>query len=183
MSGAPSIRIVRRLVPAGAAVLLLCAGCGGSSARQFAAGSLPRIVLQPADVPAWTRFQNDSGTAADTGSLGSRDRVGTWIARYRSSQGVIVSRVDLYRSTGAAHNAFARLDAQAVGNGVAPLATPRLGDERAGYTVGTTLIFDSIFWRRSNAILSVVLQKPAAKAGEANRLAEREDARAVRALG
>jgi hypothetical protein len=175
---------VRRLAPAGAAILLLCAACGGSSARQFAAASLPRIVLQPADVPSWTRFENDSGTAADTGSLGSRDRIGVWIARYRSSQGVVVSRIDLYRSAGAAHDAFKRLGTQAVGNGVAPLPTPpHLGDERVGYTVGTTLIFDSIFWRRANAVLSVVLQEPDAKAGEASRLAEQEDARALTALG
>jgi hypothetical protein len=160
-------------------MLLFCAGCGGGSARQLAAASLPRVVLQPGDVPSWTRFENDSGTAADAGALGGRDRIGVWIARYRSSRGVLVSRIDLYRNADAAHTAFKRLGAQAVGNGIAALSTPRLGDERVGFTVGTTLIFDSIFWRRANAILSVVLQAPDAKVQEASRLAAQEDARAV----
>jgi hypothetical protein len=157
--------------------VVACAACGGSS-HTLEPKSLPRLVLQPAELPGWTRFENDAGTAADAGVLGSRDRNGAWIARYRSPSGVVVSRIDLYRSSADAKRVFSQLRAQAsLGTGVRPVATPSVGDERVGYLAGSVLRFKSIFWRRANAIGSVVVQGRDVSKPDAGALAQTVDGR------
>ncbi len=156
------------------ATLVLAAGtaCGGTGPT-LAVAKLSRVVLQPKDLPGWDRFEADAGTRADTGFLGSPDRRGVWIARYRSGAGIVVSRVDLYRSAKAAHKVYDALQGRATSNTLRPLTLPPLGDERVGYATRSTVTLDSIFWRRANAIASLVVQGSRVSA---TALANREDA-------
>jgi hypothetical protein len=158
-----------------AAGVVMLAGCG--SQAMLNPKRLPQVVLQPSDLPGWTRFQSDPGTEADAGELGSRDRTGDWIARYRRAASIVVSRVDIYENAGAAHDVFKQLQDT---NGALPLRVPALGSERVGYSVGSTTPTSVVFWRRANAIGSVVVQGvgPAAVA-----LAAREDGRIRKAIG
>lgn len=168
---------MRYSAPVLAAVVALLAGCGGQ--HSLAPGRLSQVVLQPSDLHGWTRFQDDPGTAADAGQLGSRDRTGDWIARYRRGAAVVVSRVDIYRNAAAAHDVFGNLRGQAGPNGVRPLAVPVLGDERLGYRVGGLQPVAAVFWRRANAIGSIVVQGHGPAAAP---LAQREDAKINGAL-
>jgi hypothetical protein len=171
---------VRRL----ALALLVAAGCAacGSSSSSLPAKALPRIVLQPADLAGWTRFQNDAGTAADAGFLGSSDRSGVWIARYRSGKGVVVSRVDLYQSAGAARDVFKTAKTPTANRGVQHLDTPALGDERVGYSTRTSLSVETIFWRRANAIGSIVVEGRDIGRTDAGALASTVDGRMKSAM-
>jgi hypothetical protein len=157
--------------------VVACAACGSSS-HTLDPKSLPRLVLQPADLRGWTRFENDAGTVGDAGVLGSRDRNGAWIARYRSPRGVVVSRIDLYRSSADAKRLFSQLRAQAsLGTGVQQIATPSVGEERVGYVTGTSLKLKTVFWRRTNAIGSIVVQGRDVANPDAGRLAQMVDGR------
>src|SRR5436305_6655563 len=106
--------------------LVLAAGssCGGGT-KTLSAASLSDVVLQPRDLAGWNRFEADAGTRADTGFLGSNDRTGVWIARYRRGAGIVVSRVDLYRSAKAAHKIFDAFQTRAAGTNISPLTTPK----------------------------------------------------------
>jgi len=169
---------VRYSAPVLVAAVALLAGCG--SQHTLAPGRLPQVVLQPSDLRGWMRFQDDPGTAADAGELGSRDRTGDWIARYRRGASVVVSRVDIYRNGHAAHDVFGHLSGEAGTNGVRALTVPPLGDERLGYRVAGAQPVTAIFWRRANAIGSVIVEGPGPPATP---LAEREDAKISRAIG
>jgi hypothetical protein len=158
-------------------VLAACTACGAS--RTLSAASLSRVVLQPRDLAGWSRFQADAGTRADTGFLGSSDRTGVWIARYRRGSGIVVSRVDLYRSAKAAHTVFDALKSRVAGTDVGLLATPKVGEERVGYAISSTAKLKSIFWRRANAIASLAVQGNAINPVD---LASRADARLRAAL-
>jgi len=171
------MRRVSQLIALAALVLGAASACG--SARTLSAASLPQSVLQPRDLKGWSRFEADAGTRADTGFLGSSDRTGVWIARYRKAGGIIVSRVDLYGSSKAAHEVFATLQSHVGGTNVGVLPTPKIGDERVGYTTRSTPKLDSIFWRRANAIASVAVQGSGPSAAA---LATRVDARIKAAL-
>jgi hypothetical protein len=167
---------VRRLA-AGSILILFCAACGSAS-HTLAAKSLPHLVLQRGDLPGWTRFQNDAGTAADAGVLGARKRTGAWIARYRSPSGIVVSRIDLYGSAADAKAVFAQLQSAAsAGTAVRSIPTPSVGDERVGYLAGTSLKLESIFWRRANAIGSIVVQGREVAKPDAAALSEKVDGR------
>ena len=165
---------MRRLVPF-VSLLALAAACGGS-AHRLDPKALPTVVLQPRDLPAWTRFENDPGLVADAGFLGSRDRTGAWIARFRSPRGIVVSRVDLYRTASAAGAVFEKLQSHVETN-VRSLPTPALGDERVGYVTGSSLKLESIFWRRANAIGSIVVEGRDPRAVPAGALATTMDER------
>jgi hypothetical protein len=165
---------MRKIALAAAALACTCAACG--SARTIEPKSVPGLVLQPKDLPSWTRFQNDAGTVADAGILASKDRNGAGIARFRSTRGILVSRVDLYRNASAAHAVFAKLQSQTAG-GVRPIPTPALGDEHVGYVTGETLLLKSIFWRRANAIGSIVVEGRDVAKPDADALATTMDAR------
>jgi hypothetical protein len=166
---------VRRLAAAAAIlVAAVCSGCG-SSAKNLRPNQLQRAVLQPADLRGWTRFQNDPGTIADTGPLGSPDRTGDWIARYRRADGLITSRVDLYRSAKAAHAAYAKLQ-EAVSSTTGP-HLPSVGSERFGYRSGTLV---GVYWRRANVVASLVADGARIDPGA---LAADADARIARASG
>jgi hypothetical protein len=165
--------------PAVAAMLVVVVAAGCGSAATLSQKDVQRAVLQPADLPGWTRFENDPGTNADVGALGSSDRIGAWISRFRNGKGIVVSRVDVYRSKGAAHTIYARLVGE-IGSSARAIATPSLGDERAGYAVSSTVKLESLFWRRANAIGSIVVQGGVANAGK---LATRQDSRIGDAAG
>lgn len=168
---------MRYRAPVLVAAVALLAGCGAQ--HSLAPGRLSQVVLQPSDLHGWLRFQDDPGTAADAGELGSRDRTGDWIARYRRGAGVVVSRVDIYRNAAAAHDVFGHLRGQAGTNGVRPLSVPVLGNERLGYRVGGSQPVAAVFWRRANAIGSIVVQ---GRGPAAASLAQREDAKISRAM-
>ena len=101
-------RALRRVRAAAAAALVLVApaACGGGDDGRVEADELPRVVLQPADLPQ--RYEQfDDGKVIQT--EGPRGK-GGWRARYRiprataATRGpvVIESRVDLYDSGSAA---------------------------------------------------------------------------------
>jgi hypothetical protein len=120
---------VKRTAAVLAVLAALLAGCG-SGHRMLRPDDLSGVVLRKADLPGWTRFQSDPGTAADAGALGSRDRTGDWIARFRRAAAIVVSRVDIYRSSSAAHAAFANVTSSSGANGAQQLKVPPLGEER-----------------------------------------------------
>ena len=168
---------MRKLSLVAVVAVVACAACGSSS-HAVDPKSLPQLVLQPADLPSWTRFENDAGTAADAGVLGSHNRTGAWIARYRSPSGVVVSRVDLYRSSSDAKDVFSQLRSEASsGSAVRSVPTPPVGDERVGYLTGTLQMLRTIFWRRANAIGSIVVQGRDVSKPDAGALSEKVDAR------
>jgi len=170
---------VKRTAAVLAALAALAAGCG-SHHGTLRPDSLSSVVLRPGDLPGWTRFQDDPGTAADAGALASRDRTGDWIARFRRSASIVVSRVDIYKTSSAAHAAFENVSSRSSANGVQRLTVPPLGDERAGYAVRGPSPVSVVFWRRANAIGSLIVQ---GRGPAAAPLARREDDRIEQALG
>jgi hypothetical protein len=170
---------VKRRAAVLAALAAVLAGCG-SHHQTLRPDSLSSVVLHQGDLPGWTRFQNDPGTAADAGALASRERTGDWIARFRRAASIVVSRVDIYKGSKAAHAAFENVSSRSDGNGVLHLKVPALGDERAGYAVRGPSPVTVIFWRRGNAVGSLVAQGRGIAAAP---LAQREDDRIEQALG
>jgi hypothetical protein len=111
-----------------ALVMLLIAGCSGDESPAVPADALPKVVLQPADLPSgFQRFDEGRLASADdpAGAAG-------WKSRYRragnpQTQGplVVESRVDLFDSAGDAED---ELDAIAGAEQVQP-SDHALGDE------------------------------------------------------
>jgi hypothetical protein len=165
-----------RSASAAAAVALL-AGCGGE--KTIPHSTLPRLVLQPADLAAvFVRF--------DTGSLAPRDmsppradadrfgRLGGWKARFRRSgfattRGplVIQSTIDLFRSSGGAKDDLDayrdQFDDVAREAGGSLLSAPTIGRESIVLRQrqpGTPrdVVFITIAWRDRNATASVLVE-------------------------
>ena len=136
---------------AGAALLaavVSLVGCSGGDEDEdeVSASALPKLVLQPADLPRGF-FQFDSGkqTSGDAppGERASPSRFGRqggWKARYRRAQPsasgpfIVESRADLFESTDGAEEDLSALrkqllaDAQAAGPGARLHPDPEVGE-------------------------------------------------------
>jgi hypothetical protein len=164
-----SLRAMRRVALLLAAVA--AAGCMGGDGMRLETNELPRIVLQPGDLPSpsgWVRFdegrqgvaEQPRGERADPGRFG---RVQGWKARYRRSgataatKGPLVaeSLVDVFEAGGGAED---ELDARRadLGEGWRTLDDPELGDEAlaASLTQGN-VSFYLVAWRFDNATASI----------------------------
>lgn len=156
-------------------VVLALAGCSfdGESAS-IERGKLGKLVLQPADLAReFVRF--DEGRQITADSPGGRrsdparfGRVEGWKARYRrggtprtTGPLVVVSRVDVFDSTGGAEDdlAAARADLDDSDLGWNPIDEPGLGDESFAATVvqrGFNAVRHyEVFWRHENATASL----------------------------
>jgi hypothetical protein len=162
---------------------LVVAGCSGGDSPAIPEEALPRLVLQPADLPEpFERF--------DEGRLASADEpkgVAGWKSRYRRSgdartRGALVveSRIDLFESAADAEDELAVI---ASDEGLE--ATNRgLGDEavvvaktQAGFP--RRLATFLVAWRTANALATVTVNGFQGRVGEADalRLARKQQAR------
>jgi hypothetical protein len=154
-----------------AALVLALAACG-SSASTIAKAELPKLVLQPTDLPgAFSRFDEGAQVQVDAIAGPRRDtarfgREGGWKARYhRAGTGttrgalVIESRVDVFGDAGGAGKDLAAYRAQLAGLGGRPLAAPELGDAAVASTQlqAGGIRFYTIAWRDRNATASVTV--------------------------
>jgi hypothetical protein len=157
---------MRRASAALAATIAVLAGCMGEDEPVIPLSQGPRLVLQPADLPAlWSRFDvgrqvladAPGGSRADTARFGRR---GGWKARYRrpgstTTTGplVIESRADLFESAEGA-----RADLEAIADDLAQtlagaerLDDPDLGDEAiAATSVEGAVRRYLVAWRERN---------------------------------
>jgi hypothetical protein len=158
-------------------VVLVAGGCsfGGESGGTVQLDELPRLVLQPDDLPAaFDRFDEGRQAAADNpgGSRADPERFGRrdgWKARYRRSGSqttpgplVVESRVDLFESSGGAEDDLdaAREDLTEGDLEWQPIGEPGLGDESFAATLvqGSDLSevrFYQVFWRQGDVGASV----------------------------
>jgi hypothetical protein len=157
------------------AVVLLVAACGGDDDEQTVTrAELPRVVLQPADLPrAWVRFDEGRqiGPDAPPGPRADRSRFGRiegWKARYRrpgssttSGALVIESRADLFEDVDGAERDYDLLaDAPIPGTTARRDPAPQLGDEAlaASFLQGDEqngVRFYVIAWRDDNVVASL----------------------------
>jgi hypothetical protein len=142
---------VRRVAPFLAVAAL--AGCGhGESSSKLKASLLPKLVLQPQDVPTLerfdvgriNRFDTPEGMRADPARFG---RLDGWKADYKRSGGVetagalvVHSQIDLFASSnGARKDLDANSDEFRKARDASPasvdLLEPQLGDESAGLAI------------------------------------------------
>jgi hypothetical protein len=186
-------------------VLALLAGCsfGRDDGAAVELGELPRLVLQPADLPgALERFDegrqvladNPGGSRADPERFGRRDG---WKARYhrpgtsRTPGPIVVeSRVDLFESSGGAEDDLeaARRDLQEGELEWRPIDEPGLGDESFAATVveggaGSGVRYYQVYWRDANvtAFLNVNGFEERLALGEVLELARKQERRISRA--
>jgi hypothetical protein len=153
-SGGPSRwykRRVRRVIPLLAIVLV--AGCGrGDSAPKLRVSLLPKVVLQPQDVPRLarfdvgriTRFDAPEGARSDPARFG---RLDGWKADYKKAGGtktagalVVHSQADLFETTdGARKDLDAYREQFRAGRATSPrsvaLLEPHIGDDAAGVAI------------------------------------------------
>jgi hypothetical protein len=147
-------------------------GCsfGGGENATIELDELPRIVLQPHDVPpAFNRFDEGRQVLADNpgGSRSDRNRFGRrdgWKARYHRpgtlrTPGplVVESRVDLFESSSGAEDdlAAARSDLTEDEQEWQPIDEPGLGDESFAGTlvqpgIGEGVRHYRVYWRDDN---------------------------------
>ncbi len=156
-----------------AIVLVAAAGCGSKNDASIARGELPKLVLQPADLPpVFDRFDEGRqlrhdvvpGPRADPGRFG---RLEGWKARYRragsaSTSGALVieSRADLYgaddgaeRDLGAYRQEFEGLRTSGA---LATLPKPAIGEDAVAVELRQgDVVYFRIAWREHNATASV----------------------------
>jgi hypothetical protein len=184
-----------------ALVSVVAAGCGSQGAS-FDRAEIAALVLQARDVPGYAQFDEGAQVRSDMHPGPRSDptrfgRVNGWKARFRSvgnapAQPLVVeSRVDVFKSSGGAHDdldAYRKeLETAPPGSGATAslLAAPALGDQAllARLKQGGT-VFYTVAWRRANATASVTTSGLAGRTGsaEAVRLAGRQDRHLVQAL-
>lgn len=184
--------------PAALAVLLVsltAAGCRHEDEPTLPVSALPRLVLQPGDVPAGLeRFDDGRQARADQpgGVRAAPDRfgrLGGWKARYRGRDrnGILVleSRADLFEDDGGAADELAaaetsaqgEIEELAIGDGGVVAATSQAGFPRPVQVV-------VVSWRVRNVVAAVTVNgfRVAATRAEAVRLARRQQARIVRVV-
>lgn len=191
------------LALAGSCALALTA-CGGSD-DGISLERLPRLVLQPADLPAFVRFDEGSqaprdvvpGPRSDPSRFGHE---GGWKARFRrpgsaATKGplVVESRADLFGGSGGARKDLTAYEEQfraqsGSGAGARLLDAPSLGDGATAVTfrqgAGTTAVrFFAVGWRRGSVTASVTVEGFEGKVAlrEALSLARKQDRRIARA--
>jgi hypothetical protein len=160
---------VRRVPLAFVAVAFL-AGCGGAGAK-IAVRALPRLVLQPTDVPRSAPVELGAIGIADV-TPGAREdlhrfgRKGGWIARYRGPVR-IASTADLFGSEDGAKKDFDAYNVQfqeeIVDSDASErfVAVPRVGAGSLAVTIASNGVRTStIAWRDANVTASVELAGP-----------------------
>jgi hypothetical protein len=192
------------------AVLVLVlglAGCsfGGGDNATIELDELPRIVLQPDDVPAvFNRFDEGRQVLADNpgGSRSDRNRFGRrdgWKARYHrpgtaqtAGPIVIESRVDLFESSSGAEDDLeaARSDLTDGEIEWQPIDEPGLGDESFAATLveggdGSGVRYYQVYWRDDNvtAFLNVNGFEEQLPLGDVLELARKQEERISTASG
>jgi hypothetical protein len=155
-------------------VLALVAGCGGGDEAEITKAELPRIVIQPDDLPrVWILFDEGRQALADA-PAGLRsdprrfDRVEGWKARYRRAGSVdargplvIESRADLFESGDGAEQDFGLLEGEleaTLTDAARRVAAPELGDEAVAATLlQGTVRFYSVAWRQDNVVAAILV--------------------------
>jgi hypothetical protein len=153
----------------------------GGAGKQIGQDALPRLVLQPGDLPdVWVPFNSGRQVRADAPAGARSDpqrfgRAGGWIARFRrpgsqetSGPLVIESRADLFSSADGAKDelsaARSELGTSVGGRPVAkPLADPSVGEEafagtirqRSGGGGVADVRFYLIAWRHESVVASI----------------------------
>jgi hypothetical protein len=188
-------------------LLLLLAGCsiGGDDGAMVELGELPRLVLQPADLPrVFQRFDegrqvladNPGGSRADPERFGRRDG---WKARFHRSGTqdtagpiVVESRVDLFESSSGAEDELeaARSDLMEDDAEWQPIDEPGLGDESFAATLvqesgGSGVRHYRVYWRDGNmtAFLNVNGFETRLPLEEVLELARKQESRIASAAG
>jgi hypothetical protein len=162
---------VRATQAALAALLVVAAGCG--SGPQVKARDLPRLVLQPRDLPpAFIRFAAGKQATADVTGESRADpvrfgRLGGWVARYRLPGGeraesgpqIVESRADVFEGGGGADRDLdayrSDLSELARPAGSRTLQAPSLGDEAFAVTTAQgagrfRIRLYTLVWRKAN---------------------------------
>jgi len=141
--------VTRRLAALAALIGVVAAGCGNE--QRAKARDLPRLVLQPRDLPtAFTRFAAGRQVTADVAGDRRADperfgRLGGWIARYRSTGAgrpggpqIVESRADVFEGRGGADRDLdayrADLSELAGPTSMRELRAPPLGEEAFALT-------------------------------------------------
>lgn len=159
------------------ALVVAPAGCAAFADDEPAVpeAALSTLVLQPEDLPAFTRFDEGALAIADapTGERADPERfgrVGGWKARYRRpgsarTRGplVVESRADLFASSGGAGKELDahRDELHALRSaGAEVIALERLGDEAVALTPGAgdapgSVVLCTIVWRSRNVSASL----------------------------
>jgi hypothetical protein len=177
------------IILAAAAVI----GCDATE-RRIAEDQLPRLVLQPADLPTFSQFGLGRQVTADAHAGPRKDptrfgRLGGWIARYRPADAglrngplVVESRADLFPSTSAADQDLdaynAEYETTVARSGGKKLADPAVGDEARAFTFGSGAdFFYVIAWRTANSTASVLVEGSTVTLDDALELARTQSAR------
>ncbi len=153
-----------------AAALLV--GCGGGSGQAIPVSALPRLVLQPSDLPSgFVRF--DFGTLLRADASPPRDdptrfgRLEGWKARYRragssSTAGALVveSRADLFGSDGGAKRDLGayrqEFESLRTAGALTTLPKPTLGEDAVAAELRQgEIVYFRIAWRERNATASI----------------------------
>ncbi|MGH3005118.1 MAG: hypothetical protein ACRDOS_04330 [Gaiellaceae bacterium] len=196
--------MVRALaLPLAALTLAACSG-GGSDEEAVELDELPRVVLQPEDVPA-TMIVFDEGrlARADMGPGERADptrfgREGGWKARYRVPGGgtepsgplVVESRVDLFAATDGAEQDFELLEQEIEAGPGERLDPPGIGEASASVlqrqqAVPSDAVSYTITWRQANVTAAVTVQgfENSLELEDALTLARKQERRIARAAG
>jgi hypothetical protein len=183
-------------------VLAVVAACGGDDEPEITTTELPRIVLQPDDLPkVWVLFDEGRQARADA-PAGRRsdprrfDRVEGWKARYRRAGSVntpgplvIESRADLFESGDGAEQDFGLLEEEldaTLPDAARRVAAPELGDEAVAATLlQGTVRFYSVAWRQENVVAAILVNgfARALTFEQALELARRQERRIAEAAG
>jgi hypothetical protein len=155
-----------------AVLLVLTVGACGGSASRIDKAQLPKLVLQPSDLPrAFSRFDEGAQVQADAVAGPRRDaarfgREGGWKARYhRAGTGttrgalVVESRADVFGDAAGAGKDLDAYRAQLAQLHGRSLAAPKLGDAAAASTQlqAGGIRFYTIAWRDRNTTASVTV--------------------------
>jgi hypothetical protein len=167
-----SARLARSPIVFAGLVALLLAGCMSDEEAAIERRELPRLVLQPRDLPAgWTQFDGGRQLRADAppGERSDPTRFGRiegWKARYRrpgaspETRGplVVESRADLFEDAGGAESDFEAAK-RALASGGRPFDAPDLGSGSYAVTSGDetagTVRFFTVVWRHENVLATL----------------------------
>jgi len=168
--------VIVRLAALAALMALVIAGCGDEQAVRAKAEDLPKILLQPRDLPSgFIQFDAGRQVQADVTGRERADgqrfgRLGGWKTRYRRrgserTRGplLVESRVDVFDGDGSARDFDAYrsdLEALAGPDGAESLDAPTLGDEtfaltRAQGSDPFRIRLYTIVWREANVSASI----------------------------
>lgn len=184
------------------ALALSVAACGGNG-HDVQAKELPRLVLQPADLPGFTRFDVGPLVFGDARPGPRRDperfgRERGWKARFKRSGSastpgplVVESRVDVFEGEAGARRDLDAYRAEFGRTaGARAVAPPQVGERAVAMTLRQALgrvsvRFFTIAWRDGNATASVTVSgfERKLRLRQALGLARKQERRIARTLG